>query len=126
VDYRRHNKKHISSQWAKRDNALFAIVEAIIDPFDGRSVENSRCILEGDSMPANVGDVLVRVPGEPNDDGLYVMYLRRVAGATGYFSDIIMFATGRTMRRGAKRPAAASMRLSRPVTTTLRPATSPR
>src|SRR5207302_699207 len=31
-----------------------------------------------------------------------------------YFSDIIMLATGRTMRRGAKRPAAASMRLSAP------------
>jgi len=41
-----------------------AIFETIVGPFDRRSVEDSRRILKCNSMPTNVGEVLVGIPGE--------------------------------------------------------------
>src|SRR5580704_3128532 len=41
-----------------------AIVEAVIGSLDRRSVEDSRRILKGNSVPTNVGEILVGIPSE--------------------------------------------------------------
>jgi hypothetical protein len=42
----------------------FTIVEAIIFPFDGRTIEYPDRIWKGDCVSADIRKVLVRVPGE--------------------------------------------------------------
>jgi hypothetical protein len=54
-------------------NSYLAIVEAIIDPFHGRPVENERRVLEGDAVPPDVDAVLFGGPGESR-----LVYLRYV------------------------------------------------
>jgi hypothetical protein len=47
-----------------RVDAHLAIVDAIVRPFHGGSVENPRRIQKGDAMPADVCSVLRRIPRE--------------------------------------------------------------
>lgn len=57
-----------------RVDANLAIFEAIVDPLDGRTFENPRCIDEGNGVPTDIDKVLVQVPGEPHVR-IYVAYL---------------------------------------------------
>lgn len=41
----------------------FAVVEAVVHPFDGRPLENPPGVLEGDFVPFDVGPVLRGIPG---------------------------------------------------------------
>jgi hypothetical protein len=62
IDYRDLDAVHE----ADRIDMQFAVVEAVIGPLHGRSVEDPPCILESDTMPANVRGVLGRIPREPH------------------------------------------------------------
>jgi hypothetical protein len=49
-----------------------AVVETIVRPLDSWSVEDARRVLKGDSVPANVDEVLLRIPGESHAS-LYIV-----------------------------------------------------
>jgi hypothetical protein len=63
-----------------------AVLETVVDPLDGRTIEDPSGIREGDPVLADVSEVLVWVPGEPHRrhlravfacSSLYHMTLRR-------------------------------------------------
>jgi hypothetical protein len=49
---------------ANRLGPHLAILVTIVDPLHGWSIENARRVPKGDSMPADIGDVLRWIPGE--------------------------------------------------------------
>lgn len=70
VDYRDLDAVHE----ADRVNAHLAIVEAVIGPLHGRSVENPRRILKGYAMPTDVSSVLGRIPCEPHPVDIRIVF----------------------------------------------------
>ena len=46
--------------------AFLAVVETIVDPFYGRSVENPGRVLKGDPMSADICGVFRRMPCKPH------------------------------------------------------------
>jgi hypothetical protein len=51
---------------ADRVGAFLAIVETIVDPFDGRSVENPGRVLKGDPMSPDICGVFRRIACKPH------------------------------------------------------------
>src|SRR5258708_16248437 len=54
---------------------LATVIETIVDAFYRRTVENSRSVTKGNSVPPNIGFLFPSVPREPHWD-IYTMYLR--------------------------------------------------
>src|SRR6266702_3995777 len=57
-----------------RVDANLTVIEAIIDAFNGRPVEDPSGIRKGNRVPTDIEEVLVRVPGEPHGR-IYVLCL---------------------------------------------------